>query len=172
MGLVTMKNKLVVGAIFVVVAMVGVRGVSAATNIYMQVPGILGESVTGGYIDWIELRTLSQTLQTTTKKDGLCRVVVVKQIDRSSPSLWGSAVTGQHFPSISIEVLLSGGEGSPYYQVALKNAQIENLATLIEGEERGKESVTLKSESIEIGYTPINPNGTSDATVTKTISCI
>jgi type VI secretion system Hcp family effector len=171
MGLVATKNKLVVGAIFVVLAMVGVRGVSAATNIYMQVPGILGESVTGGYIDWIELRTLSQTLQTTTKKDGLCRVVVVKQIDRSSPSLWGSAVTGQHFPSISIEVL-SGGGGSPYYQMALKNAQIENLATLIEGEERGKESVTLKSESIEIGYTSINPDGTSDATVTKTISCI
>lgn len=168
-----MKNKTIFGAIFVILAMVGVQGVSSATNIYMQVPGIPGESVFYRHENWIELRTLSQTLQTTTKKDGLCRVVVVKQIDRSSPYLWGSAVTGQYFQSINIEVFLGDSGGAPYYQVDLKNAQIEKLATLIEeGGERGKESVTLKSESIEIIYGVQENDGTMSGTYTKTISCI
>lgn len=82
-----MKNTLTV--VLLVVCFVGCAGLREAlaqTDTFMLVPGIKGSSVDDRHKDWIDVASLTQTLETT-KKNPQCSLEVMKPLDIAGPLL-------------------------------------------------------------------------------------
>jgi hypothetical protein len=84
------------------VACVGVPPTFAqTTQTFLLVPGIQGSSVDEHHKNWIDVLSLTQTLDGGGKRPQ-CSLEVVKALDVAGPLLWGAAVTAQSFDEIQI----------------------------------------------------------------------
>src|SRR5688572_1386653 len=81
----------------------GVLQALAQTSVFMFIPGIPGNSVDARHADWIDVLSLSQTLEEVAKGRPQCSVKAIKNLDNAGPLLWAAAVNGQIFPEVKIE---------------------------------------------------------------------
>lgn len=162
-----MLNKLAACAFSVVLVTLGAQTASADT--FMDVPGIPGDATFRGYEDQINVVSLSQTLRPQTKLDGYCKVEVVKTLDIAGPLLWAAAVTGQVFPEIKFSVIQTGEVPNKIYEIVLKNARIDNIATALS--DLNGEHLALSGTSTVLTYFPVDGAGSPGNPVTTSISC-
>lgn len=138
-----------------------------ATDVYMQVDGIKGESSDSKHQGWIEISSVhwgvhqprSATASTsgghTSERAELKDVSFYKLCDTSSPILMQQCAAGKTIPKIVFEFMRADGDGKPitYFQMELKNVIISGIEPSIEPGGTLGEFVSLKYARVTWKYT-------------------
>jgi type VI secretion system secreted protein Hcp len=108
-----------------------------ATDTYMKIDGVLGESTDKDHKDWIELlgfdHEFTQPASATESSAGggtvgrvnMGHYTVTKYLDKATPKLSEYCCSGKHLPSISIEMMRSSGDSRvKYMEVKMEDAVI------------------------------------------------
>ncbi len=157
-----------------VLGLFGIGGLPQAlaqsvTSTFMLVPGIKGSSTEALHRDWIDVVSLTQTLDQS-KRHPQCTLEVVKGLDVSGPLLWGAAVTGRVFGEIQIDVTMNQLNASQLlYQIKLQNARVRGISTI--GNGGYVERVTLDAASVQLLFSPPGANGGATPPVTSSFAC-
>jgi type VI secretion system secreted protein Hcp len=163
--------KTMLRTVLLVFCFVGFAGVgqAMAQDTYMLVPGIKGSSTDARHRDWIEVLSLSQTLDQGAARPQ-CTLNVTKLLDISGPLLWGAAITGRSFRDIRIDVVRQGEDRQVFYQITLTNAVVTGIAT--SGSSGGFiETVSLSATSVQLRFFPQRADGSLGTPVTSTFTC-
>lgn len=151
-------------------AVVGADTAWAQVDTFMLVPGIAGDSTHERHQDWIEVLSLSQTLDATGKRRSSCDIQVVKELDLAGPLLWAAAVSGQVFPEVRVELVRAGETSSVLYEIKLGNVHVSTISTSSGGSSI-VESLSLAAETATLTYFTQKPDGTAGPPVSATVSC-
>lgn len=163
------KNRLVAGAIMAAAGLLHLSPASAATDTFMIVPGIPGDSRADRYRDAIELQGVQQSFTGDRRISNPCSVSVVKTLDRAGPRLWAAAMTEQVFAEIRIDVVEIGLRTDVIYRIVLANAQVDAISTALS--EVGTENVTISGASATLTFFPQRADGSIGPGISETISC-
>src|SRR5262245_26281785 len=102
-------------------------------SIYMNIPGIPGDSNDAKHADWIEVEAVGQGVTNTlgpvvggpvTGKASFQPLKIVKRIDRASPLLFLNTAKGTHYPTITIQFTRTTGDRPVFYEIKLSDALI------------------------------------------------
>ena len=160
-----------VRTVLLVLCFVGFAGVgqAIAQDTFMLVPGIKGSSTDARHRDWIEVLSLSHSLDEGATRPQ-CTLHVTKFLDISGPLLWGAAVTGRSFRDIRIDVVRQGDDRQIFYQITLNNAVVTRITT--SGGSGGfLETVSLSATSVQLRFFPQRADGSLGPPVTSTFTC-
>jgi type VI secretion system secreted protein Hcp len=146
------------------------RPARAASNIFLQVDGVPGESTDDKHKAWIELLSFStgvtQSGAVTSGKVGagggaagkvdVAPFTVVKLVDSTSPKLFVSACNGKHIPKVVIEVATAGENKMVFLKYTLNDVIVSAIRTSAAGGsgDRPTEEVVFAYSKIEMEYTP------------------
>lgn len=133
-----------------------------ASDVYLQIDGIKGESQDSKHKDWIECASVhwgvhqpkSATASTggghTAERAELKEVAFTKVADLASPILMQYCAMGKTLPKAKFEFMRADGNGEPikYFEIELENV-------LIGGVEPGIEPGSLLDEHISLKYSKI-----------------
>lgn len=147
-----------------------------ATDLFLELEGVSGESKDSAHAGKIELQSWSfGASQPGTMGSGggggagkadFQDLSVQKFVDKSTPTLWQHLTTGNHFATGQLIQRKAGGEKLEYFVIEFKKVFISSIATGGgDGEERLMENLTLNVEEFKISYTPQKDDGTGDAAV-------
>jgi type VI protein secretion system component Hcp len=154
---------------------------SAADQLYMQIPGITGGSLSKP--GWIDVFSFSggavapTSSSTAPSKQQSCTMNVQKLVDIAGPRLWVATVTGQTFPTVEIQVTVAATGGAAtgervIYDILLTNAQITSISeSAAAGSGIPSESVGFKATNVSLTYTPQNADGSTGTPVTSSFAC-
>jgi len=105
-----------------------------AYDVFMKIDGIPGESTEGGHEGWIELESYSYEVAGPIPSDGLHGgrpdfgdLVIMKQLDKSSPKLYEACCNGQHIAEVILEVCESSGANSVFMRYVLKDVICKHI---------------------------------------------
>jgi len=143
---------------------------------YLKMGDIKGESVDKDHKDWINLLSFSQGIQrmmaagasgSTRQRASatLGDIVIVKEVDASTPKLIQAVCDGSNFAEIKIDLCTSTGkEGRvPYFQYVLKNARVTSYDVSGSSEDGAvpTEQLSLNYEEIAWTYDKMGKDGGS-----------
>ena len=157
-----------------------VQEVQAA--IFVKIGDIKGESTDRDHVEWIDLLQVSfaverdssagtsgQTRQRASATFG--DLVVVKEVDASTPKLQEAIATGKTIPSVKIDFTQDlEGKRVPYLQWELKNARVSSysFSGSADSSTVPTEQISLNFEEIKVTYTKFNSDGTEAGKVEYT----
>lgn len=147
--------------------------VSGSVNaaIFIDIPGIPGESNDANHIDWIDVLATGGSFT----QNSCGAFVVTKEIDKAFPLLVASVVSGSTFSeSIRVEYTANyGGSRVTYSTITLDGASITSISTSASGfsEEPPVEDITIEASSITIEYIQFDSEGNAGDTITETLVC-
>lgn len=138
-----------------------------ASDVYLQIDGIKGESQDAGHKDWIEVlgvnwgvnQPRSATASTagghTAERAELKEITFQKLADLSSPILMQYCAMGKTIPKARFEFMRADGDGKPicYFSIDLENVLIGGFHPGIEPGTILDEHVSLKYSRIKVRYT-------------------
>jgi type VI secretion system secreted protein Hcp len=115
-----------------------------ATDVYLQIDGIKGESADAAHLGWIEITSahwgVTQPKSATASTGGghtaeRCEHSVLsltKLADLASPILMQTCSMGRTIPKAKLEFMRADGQGTPvkYYEVELENVLIGSMNQL------------------------------------------
>lgn len=147
---------------------------------YMKIDGIEGESTDSGHDKWINLLNLSQGVSRPMKAGAADNtrsrasadvgdVVIVKEMDASTPKLIQALCDGKNFKEITIDLCTQTGQGKrvAYYQVKLTDVYITSY-DVSGGATDGSvptESLSMNFAKIEWTYDKLDKQGKSQGKV-------
>jgi type VI secretion system secreted protein Hcp len=109
----------------------------AAVDYFLKIDGIKGESQDKTHKDEIDIVSFSWGMaqQGTASKGGgmgagkvaVKDIVVVKEVDASSPKLFDACFTGKHIPSAQLTCRKAGGSAIEYWTVKLTDILISSV---------------------------------------------
>jgi len=163
--------------VFGFLATAGANQASAQTDTFLNMGTIKGSSTDARHKDWIDVISLTQTLDVSQNsaragqvtRRAVCSLEVVKHLDIAGPLLWGAAVTGQVFREVQIDVSSQGESPRVFYQIKLRNAIVTGIATV--GNGGYAERLSLSAESVELTFFPQRPDGSIGAAVVSNFAC-
>jgi type VI secretion system Hcp family effector len=122
--------------------------------------GIQGDLTASGYLGWINVLSLSGTVQTTTKGGTpiFSDLIIHKRFDSSSPRLFASMVTGTQLNGeIDFARQYRGGY-TTYMTIKLSNVVLTKFET--DGSEDGgdQEQINLNYSRIQLTAYPTDPS--------------
>lgn len=140
----------------------------AASDIFLKIPDIPGESTSDKHKN--EIDVLAFSLQVGPRQ---CpSLSLIKNIDRATPALTEAASTQRDLQSATLSVSKLGDKAYDYYRVSLSGVvTVMNEDQSFSAGGGGTESVSLSAQLMTIGYRPQKADGSFDAEVTKTIAC-
>jgi type VI secretion system secreted protein Hcp len=156
---------------------------AAAEEIFLRLDGIAGSATAAGHPNEIVVSTYSQAFSNTSSavtsggggagKVKCGEIVVMKNIDKSSPKLIGAVVTGNHIATgdIRFDVARGGGALAESYHVALTDVIITDIAQMDHTPQGVMEQVTLSARQFKFTFTPITNTGVSGAPITFSVDC-
>jgi len=104
-----------------------------AYDVFMKIDGIPGESTKEGHEGWIELESYSYEVTAPIPSDGLHGgspdfgdLVIMKQLDKSSPKLYEACCNSKHITEVILEVCESGGAKSVFMRYVLRDVIVVN----------------------------------------------
>lgn len=144
---------------------------------YIKFDGIDGEVVDTTHKDWVELLSFNHSIvkeradatSGRRKTAQLSDIAVVKELDKSTPKLAETLLTGQVIPEVTIELTRRNGNGeqTTYLKYELKNVLITSYQFQGSGENGAVpiEEISLNFEEIKVTYTFQDPTGSSQGNV-------
>lgn len=145
-------------------------GSASALEMLLQVDGVQGEAKSAQLPNAIEVQSFSLASKGGASGAGGATgtfhgLHVTKAVDKSSPALMLASLQGQHFPTVTLNVI-KGGQNGPYYRVKLIDATVSAVAqsATATGSSAG-ETVTFEFAKIQIEYRVANPDGSLGAPV-------
>jgi type VI secretion system secreted protein Hcp len=138
-----------------------------ASDFYLQLDGIKGESADSKHAGWIECTSInwaihqpkSATASTsgghTAERAELSEIGISKLVDLASPLLAQTCACGKTIPKAKLEMMRADGNGEPikYFEVELENVLIEHIAPAFTGGDIPVESLGLKFSKVKWKYT-------------------
>lgn len=138
-----------------------------ASDVYLQIDGIKGESQDDKHAGWIECLSVrwgihqpkSATASTggghTAERAELKEVSFLKMSDISSPILMQTCAMGKTIPKAKFEFMRADGQGTAirYFEIELENVLIGGIEPSIEPGSILDEHVSLKYSKIKWRYT-------------------
>jgi len=138
-----------------------------ATDAYIQIDGIKGESADSGHQGWIELVAVSfGVMQPTVGSKstggghtaGHCEhrtLSLSKLTDIASPILMQHCSMGKTIPKAKLEFMRADGDGKPvkYYQVELENVLLSHIDQVMSGGGLLHDEIGLCFSKIKWKYT-------------------
>ena len=165
-----MSNKIILLSIFLFTILVGFsfQDVFAAVDMFLKIEGVEGESKDKAHGKEIDILSLSWStaMQSSragggTGKASVEELSVTKYIDKATPKLFESLVTGKHIAEAKIVVRSAGGNPVEYLKYTLKDIMVSSYSTGGSSEEdRPTENVSFSYGKVEVEYTELNPDGT------------
>ena len=161
-----------------------VRDVSGAMNLstggqseyYIKFDGIDGECKDKDHKNWSDLLSFSQAI--SNKSDVATRrrgdavfepILLVKELDKSSPKLAEAVAKGKVFPKVEIHVTNTYTDSGrvTYYAYELKNVWLASysISGTASVDEVPEEQVTLGFEEIKVTYTEADEKGGSKGNI-------
>ena len=148
---------------------------------YLKIGDIKGESTDDGHKDWINLLSVSQAISRDSSghssraahKASFGDIVVVKEVDASTPKLQESIAVGKHIPVVILDFtkIFADREGTaqqqPYLQYELKNVMITSysLSGDAQSDSVPTEQISLNFEEIKVTYTQYDEHGKKKGSV-------
>jgi type VI secretion system secreted protein Hcp len=138
---------------------------------YLKFDGVDGEATDQDHKDWINLLSFSHSITRDDTSSGSTRtrasatlgdVVVVKELDKSSPKIAESALVGKTFPKIEFHLTSSAGT---YLQYELKNVMVTSYSISGDADDRPTEEISLNFEEIKVTYTEMDSQGNKKGNV-------
>lgn len=130
-----------------------------ASDYYLQVDGIKGESTDSEHADWIEItgysHAISQPTSATAASAGGATsgrskhedFVITKFVDLASPKLYETCCSGKHLGKVTLELMrASGGSRVKYMAVEMTEATISHVSP---GTNHGAD---LPTETVAFNY--------------------
>ena len=144
---------------------------SANAAIFMEIPGVRGESNDAEHRDWIDVLSAGGTFT----RNSCGEFSVTKEIDTAFPTLVASVVSGRLFQNITLEFTANyGGAREVYSTIILNGASITSISTSASGNDQAGpplENIVIRASSIEIEYTPFSGDGTPGTPSRETVIC-
>lgn len=137
-----------------------------ATDVYLQIDGIKGESQDSSHKDWIECSSVHWGIMQprsacsssggghTAERCELDDIMFHKVADLSSPILMQTCATGKTIPKAKFEFMRADGDGKPikYFEIELENVLIGQISPSIEAGNLLSENVCLKFSKVKWRY--------------------
>lgn len=133
-----------------------------ASDNYLQIDGLKGESLDGEHKDWIEILSfshgISQPASATANSAGGGTVgrtqhqdfTITKYVDLASPKLYELCSSGKHIKKVVIDLMRSSGDSRvKYMSIEMDEVVISNVAS------SGHSSTDLPTESVSFNYSKI-----------------
>lgn len=149
----------------VALALVG-STIDADAAAYLKLGDIKGEATDSEHKDWIDVLSFEQSMRKSgegatgaTRQRGdviMDDIVVVKELDKSSPKLAESIAMGTVIPKVEFELTSSAGT---YYKYELTNVMVTSYSVSGTADERPTEQVSLNFEEIKTTYTEYGSDG-------------
>lgn len=150
-----------------------------ASDMYMKLQGIDGDSTDEKHPKWIELLSyavghsllMDGTKSKGTRSSGKANFqdfTIAKQMDSTSPQIADHVARGQHIPEITIELCRATGEKTVYMKYVLKDVVISSYQ--VSGSTGGgepTESLSFDYSEIHWVYTPADVKGKKAADMKK-----
>jgi type VI secretion system secreted protein Hcp len=138
-----------------------------ASDSYLQIDGLKGESTDTAHKDWIEIlswsHVISQPSSATANSagggtSGRCKhedFVITKYVDLASPKLYEMCSSGKHISKVIVELMrASGGAPVKYLAIEMDQVVISKVAPgHIDGNDLPVESVSFNYGIIKWTYT-------------------
>ncbi len=150
---------------------------------YIKIGDIKGESTDDGHKDWINTLSVSNSITRpmgagasgSTRHRSSCTfgdIVVVKEVDASSPKLQEAIADGKNFPKVEIHLCTSseGGKRIPYLTWELKQARVSSYSASgsTDGGQPPTEQISLNFEEIKVTYDKLGKDNKSAGKVEYT----
>jgi len=139
---------------------------------YLKFDGVDGESTDSAHEGWSDLLSFKQIIhQPGGGQTGAARqrgnvimddIVVVKELDKSSPKLAESILMGKVFPTVEFQLASSAGT---YFMYELKNVMITSYSISGDADQVPMEELSLNFEEIKVTYTEMDSKGSKKGTV-------
>lgn len=132
-----------------------------AFDCFLKIEGVDGESTDAAHQKWIELLSFSHGMSqppssvvSSAGGAGSGRVnmqdfSIVKHLDSASPKLAMACCTGQHFPTVKIEVCRAGGDKLKYMEYKMTNVLVASVRP--GGSSQGSDEVPLEEVGFNFG---------------------
>ena len=151
----------------------------AAVDVFLKLDDVAGESQDSNHKAWVDTQSfdwgvsmvLSQGSGTPTGKSMCSPFHIVKSVDKSSPTLFVGAATGQHFQKAQIDVQKHDGNGVVFLNYVLQDVFVTSVANASDQESSPTENVTLNYGQIKTTYKAQNPDGTFTDGISGAASC-
>jgi type VI secretion system secreted protein Hcp len=146
---------------------VGASQQALAGNIFLNIPGIPGESIDDKHKDQIDIESFSQSVE---GRD--CQVSFSKRMDKASPLLAEAASSRKPIPSATLVVrrINFKEQSEEYIKLTMSSVTVLSSEFSI-SDESAQEHISVNARAILIGLRPQGPDGKLGAEVTRTISC-
>lgn len=159
--------KKVVGATVVATGLLASGSAMAATDVFLKIDGIQGESADAKHPGEIDVLSWSWGQSTETVRNGrgnqqaacFTDLNLMKSIDSSSPSLIMNGMLGTVAPTAVMVLRKAGKEQFEYLRLTMKNVTVASLQ-ISGASETPTESVALHFESMQGFYQKQKPDGT------------
>lgn len=138
-----------------------------ASDVYMQIEGIKGESADSGHQGWIELTSAhwgvvqprSATASTagghTAERCEHRSLSLSKVVDLASPILMQACSMGKTIPKAKLEFMRADGDGKPvkYYEVELDNVIVSHVDQVLRDGGLLHDEIGLRFSKVKWKYT-------------------
>lgn len=145
-----------------------------ATDAYLKIQGVDGESTAHGFEKWIEIESFSWGAETPTRvgpgaggmstgRVEISSFNVSKKVDASTPILFQYCCTGKHFPQATVALTKAGGGGQDlkFLTYDFKGLFVSSIQ-MAGGADRNalpSDGLAFSFGSVEISYTPQDAKG-------------
>jgi len=149
--------------------------VNIATDMYLWIDGVPGESTDDRHRDWIEIVSfdskVSMAASGATSGGGstsvaeFSEITVGKVIDKATPLLHRHCCSGRHISQVVIELCRAMGEKQVYMKYTLDDVIVSSVGPVTVAPTSQLEQVSFRFGKIEWEYTPTDATGRPGATV-------
>jgi len=153
---------------------------AAATDLFLKIDGIAGESVAAGHQKEIDVVSFSWGFLRKgaphpgggagAAKASIEDFTIVKHVDAASPALVRALLEGRTIKSAVFVLQRAGGAkgGTEMIKITLENVQVTDIKVSGDGAQVPSESVALKFGKLTYDYTPIDAKGGAGPTISVT----
>lgn len=151
---------------------------ATATDRFFRAEGLTGHATEENHIGWSNLTAYRNVFKPT--KAELCKVVIDKDIDTMSPTLWINAISKIPLVNSEIELVRSGNEPrNVYFRVLMPEALIKKITYTNASEEleefpEGMDQeriVLIPTQSFNVTYMMFDDGGSPIGEISEEIDC-
>jgi type VI secretion system secreted protein Hcp len=148
-----------------------------AFDAFLKIEGVPGESKDSKHSEWIEVisyqmgvdqpasASASSVGSLSAERANWRQFIVNKQIDKGSPKLAQACASGEHYPTVTLEVCRAGGDKQPYMEYKLTDVMVSSFSVgAAKSDGNGGDPVPIETlqfnyGKIEFKYTQLDVAG-------------
>ena len=178
-----LRRGLMAAALSAVALAAASQAAVAATDMFIKIGDIKGESQDDAHKGWIDLLSYSWGVSGPTRNSpkpqqpvgplqAACaqEFTIMKSLDKASPLLFANAAAGTTIPSATVALARPDSNGSDYLVMTFSDVVITSVQNAgAAGGDRPSESISFNFGSVQVAYTPQSAAWAPGNAVTSTL---